>query len=47
MAISYLSIERYGMLILIVLLATGILGPVLSPLLRGSYHLILNLFGIL
>lgn len=46
MACKYLSIERYGLLILVVLLASGVLSPIISPLLRGSYTGILDLFGI-
>ncbi len=46
LAYKYLSIERYGLLILIVLLATGVLGPIITPILRESYHGILGLFGI-
>lgn len=44
-AIKFAQIERYGMLILIALLFTGILGILLSPVLRFFQHL-LNLLII-
>ncbi|MDO5536645.1 MAG: site-2 protease family protein [Desulfovibrionaceae bacterium] len=45
-AYSYLSFGRYGFIVLILLIATGILSHVLLPLLKGSFHLILSLFAI-
>jgi len=39
-AIKFAQIERYGMLILIALLFTGILGILLSPVLRFFQHLL-------
>ncbi|MBF5039233.1 MULTISPECIES: site-2 protease family protein [unclassified Methylophilus] len=39
-AIKFAQLERYGMLILIALLFTGILGIVLSPVLRFFQHLL-------
>ncbi|QJT10431.1 site-2 protease family protein [Oceanidesulfovibrio marinus] len=46
LAIKYMSIDRYGLLILILLLATGALGYVLWPLVTGSAQLILTLVGL-
>lgn len=43
---KYLSIERYGMIILIILLATGILSRIILPFIRGSFHLLITLFDI-
>jgi Zn-dependent protease len=40
MAIKFAQIERFGMLILIALLFTGILGMLLSPVLRFFQHLL-------
>ena len=39
------GLERYGFFILIFLLATGILGAILSPLIRISQNIILTIFG--
>ena len=39
------GLERYGFFILIFLLATGILGAILSPLIRVSQNVILTIFG--
>jgi Zn-dependent protease len=39
-------IERYGFIILILLLATGALGSILGPLVLGSANLALNLVGL-
>ena len=39
------GLERYGFLFLIFLLATGILGAILSPLIRVSQNVILTIFG--
>ncbi len=46
LAYSYLSIERYGMIILILLIASGALGPIITPILKGSFNLILDLFAL-
>ena len=39
------GLERYGFFILIFLLATGLLGVILSPLIRISQNIILAIFG--
>ena len=39
------GLERYGFFILIFLLATGLLGATLSPLIRISQNIILTIFG--
>ena len=39
------GLERYGFFILIFLLATGLLGAILSPLIRFSQNIILTIFG--
>lgn len=39
------GLERYGFFILIFLLATGLLGAILSPLIRISQSIILTIFG--
>ena len=39
------GLERYGFFILIFLLATGLLGAILSPLIRISQIIILTIFG--
>ena len=39
------GLERYGFFILIFLLATGLLGAILSPLIRISQNIILAIFG--
>lgn len=46
MAWRYLSIERYGFVILLLLLFTGLLGYVLWPLVSGSSRLLLSLLGL-
>lgn len=38
----YMQLERYGMVILILLLATGLLGTVLFPLVRESFNAIVS-----
>lgn len=45
-AMKYLDIERYGFVILIVLLFTGALGYVLGPLVKGSSIGLLEILGI-
>lgn len=46
-AYSYLSIERYGFLILMLLIVTRVLDMVLGPLLNGSYGLLLRILDII
>jgi Zn-dependent protease len=43
---AYQGTERFGMIILIVLIATGILGKLLSPLVYGVVTGIYSLFGL-
>ena len=43
---AYQGTERYGMIILIVLIATGILGTLLSPLVFACVQGIYSLFGL-
>ncbi len=43
----YLSMERYGFIILLLLLLTGALGYVLGPLVSGSARGLLSLLGLL
>ena len=43
----YLSVERYGFVILLLLLFTGALGLVLGPLVRGSALGLLSLLGLI
>ena len=45
-AYTYLNFERYGFIILILIIVSGLPGVVLTPLLQGSYNLILTLFAI-
>ncbi len=40
----YMQLERYGMIILVVLLATDILGSILLPLVNVSFNTIVSLF---
>lgn len=44
---QYMQAERYGFIILLVLLATGGLGYVLGPLVRGTVNSLLMLVGLL
>lgn len=46
MAWRYMGMERYGFVILLLLLFTGLLGYVLSPLVGGSVRGLLTLLGI-
>ncbi len=46
LAYKYWSFERYGMIILLVLLFTGILGQILRPMIIGSVRLIAGLLGL-
>jgi Zn-dependent protease len=43
---AYQQTERFGLVILLVLLFTGVIGFVLSPLYRGMYNQTLNLIGL-
>lgn len=43
---AYQGTERFGMIILIVLIMTGILGKLLSPLVLGAVRGIYSLFGL-
>lgn len=46
LAVRYLSIGASGMLILVILLASGVLGPIIRPILQGSFNLIIGVLGI-
>ncbi len=46
LAYRYYGLERYGFIILILLLATGALSVVLGPLVMGSTNFVLDLVGI-
>ncbi|WP_458399079.1 site-2 protease family protein [Mailhella sp.] len=46
LANTYGRIERYGFLILVVLLASGVLSSILTPLIRWSWNTTLLIFGI-
>ncbi|GFM34611.1 site-2 protease family protein [Desulfovibrio subterraneus] len=46
MAYKYLQIERYGLIVVMILLASGLLGKVVWPLVDGSADLISALIGI-
>jgi Zn-dependent protease len=43
---AYQNTERFGLIILLVLLFTGVIGWVLSPLYRGMYRQTLELIGL-
>lgn len=43
---AYMSAGRYGFIILVLLLATGLLGHILGPLIGGGSDLLLSLVGI-
>ncbi len=43
---KYWKFERYGMLVLLVLLFTGILGQILRPIIMASINLITSIFNI-
>ncbi|MBD5641110.1 MAG: site-2 protease family protein, partial [Desulfovibrio sp.] len=47
LAAQYLQIGRYGFIILIVLLATGLLGMTLGPLVRWSATLLFGALGLM
>lgn len=40
----YMKLERYGMLILVLLIVTNFLGIILVPLVQNSYNLIISIF---
>ncbi|MBD5553539.1 MAG: site-2 protease family protein [Desulfovibrio sp.] len=46
LAARYLEISRYGFIILILLLATGVLGKILGPLVRWSALALYSLLGL-
>ena len=46
LANAYAGIGRYGFLILVVLLASGMLSSVLTPLLRWSWNTTLTIYGL-
>lgn len=46
LAYEYSKVQRYGFIIVLLLLATGILGSVLGPLVQGSAMLVLQILGI-
>ena len=46
LANAYARIGRYGFLILVVLLASGMLSSVLTPLLRWSWNTTLTIYGL-
>ncbi len=43
---KYMQAANYGFIILILLLATGVLGYILGPLVQGSSEIILTIFGL-
>lgn len=45
-AIQYMALARYGFIIILVLLATGLLNKVLGPLVIGSSQLLLSILGL-
>lgn len=46
-ALWYNGIERYGFIILLVLMVSGLLGKVMMPIVSGLYVHILRLFGVI
>ena len=46
LANAFGSIQRYGFLILVVLLASGMLSSILTPLIRWSWNTTLWIYGI-
>jgi len=44
---AYQGTERYGMIILLVLIFTGILGMLLGPLVQAAERTVLSLFGLM
>lgn len=47
MAYRYLTSSMVGFVVIIVLVAAGMLGPIVGPILRDGFHLILRLFAVL
>ncbi len=47
LAWKYMQAGRYGFVILIVLLATGVLGYILGPLVSGTNKILLTTFGLM
>ncbi|MDR1857711.1 MAG: site-2 protease family protein [Desulfovibrio sp.] len=46
MRMGYLGMERYGLVILVLLLFCGLLGDILMPLVLGGRHALLDVFGL-
>ena len=46
LAYNWAQLERYGLIILLVLLFTGVIGRVLGPLFAGLYDATLRLAGL-
>ena len=46
LAYKYASFERYGLIVLILLLVSGILGKIIIPLIIGSLNILSTIFGI-
>jgi Zn-dependent protease len=46
LSLAYQQTERFGLVILLVLLFTGVVGWILNPLYRGMYNQTLNLIGL-
>jgi Zn-dependent protease len=44
LAYKFAQIERYGFIILIVLLATGVLSSIMEPLIRAVINMIVYIF---
>ena len=40
---EYMQLERYGFILLILLLATGLLGRILYPLINGTANVLISL----
>jgi Zn-dependent protease len=45
-SLAYQATERFGLVILLLLLFTGVIGWVLNPLYRGMYNQTLNIIGL-
>ena len=46
LAYRFAQIERFGFMLVILLLATGVLNIVMAPLVRASLQLIVTVFGL-
>jgi Zn-dependent protease len=46
LAYQFARLEPYGMIILMVLLFTGILGKVMMPIMRAAFSILSFVFGI-